>query len=140
MQRRTAWLPGGISSEPSRAVNAHAVQHSDAAIEYQNQLFLRVFDAALMIVIMPWGTGVVVESALRNSGCSPTAVVNEYKVESVQLSFSQTAERPAAAVALISGRLWPDTLADCCFSLGKSAPSTMIVVGCYTFRTANNPH
>jgi len=124
---------GGISSDPSRAVNAHAVQHSDAAIEYQNQLLLRVFDAAPMIVMRLLGKSFVVESSLTNSGCSPAAVVNEYKVESVQLSFSQTAERSAAAVSGISGRLWPGTLADCRFSPDESAPSTMIVFGCDTF-------
>jgi hypothetical protein len=66
--------------------------------------------------------------------------VNECKADSVQLSFSQTGERPAAAVSLISGGLWPGTLADCCFSLDESAPSTMIVFGCYTFGNADNPH
>src|SRR2546428_11384184 len=99
-------VAGGISSEPSRAVNAHAVQHSDAAIEYQNQLVLRVFDAASTILMKPWGKNVAVESAPRISGCcSPPEVVNEHDIESVPLSCSQTAERSASAVSSSSGRL-----------------------------------
>ena len=78
---------GGISLEPSRAVNAHAVQHNDAAIEYQNQLLLRVFAAALMTVAKFLGTGVAVKTALRISdGCPLGAGWKGYQVEPVTSS------------------------------------------------------
>jgi len=42
-------VAGGISFEPSRAVNAHAVQQSADAIEHQNQLVRKVRDIARAI-------------------------------------------------------------------------------------------
>jgi hypothetical protein len=134
---------GGISSEPSRAVNAHAVQHNDAAIEYQNQLLLRVLAAAPMTVPKLLGTTVAVNSALMISdGCPLGAGLKGCSVGLVTSSGSQTAERAeAAAAAAPPVREWlePDGLAGSRFSPDEAAPSTMIILGCYTFRSADNP-
>jgi len=64
-------VAGGISLQPSLAVNAHAVQHTKEAIEYQNQAVLNVFDAAEKILMTPWGAGFTSHGVLRSTECCP---------------------------------------------------------------------
>jgi len=64
-------VAGGISFEPSLAVNAHPVQHSDEAIEYQNHLILSVFDTAERSLMSLSGRYAILHGLLELTGGRP---------------------------------------------------------------------